>query len=211
MIPNFVDCGRFSPGDRVKERSNWGLPPDALVILCAAAIKKDHKRVDFLVRETERFMRNARQPSLLVVAGATERETPEVMALGADLLGDRVRFLRDVPRDRMPSLFRTADIFILPSLFEMMPIAVLEALASGLPVIGNATETLSWMIGPGGRATDISQPGSLAAVLDTFQAESVRFDLASKARQHVETTFAEGAVVPQLIDMYQRVSGGVSS
>ena len=49
----------------------------------------------------------------------------------------------------MPDLYRSLDVFVLASVFEMMPIAILEALASGLPVIANRIPQLQWMVGGG--------------------------------------------------------------
>ena len=53
----------------------------------------------------------------------------------------------------------------------VVPIALLEALASGLPVACNSTPTLEWMAGPAGRLTDITSDGALA---DQFVRESVK-------------------------------------
>src|SRR5713226_64644 len=107
-IPNFVDGERFRPGDRRAARRAWELPEDHLVVLCVAAIKKTHKRVDYLVREFARFTERCTHPATLVVAGAREKETDEVITLGRQLLGDRIRFLEGVKRESMPGLFQAA-------------------------------------------------------------------------------------------------------
>lgn len=54
-----------------------------------------------------------------------------------DQLEDAVSFLGKVKRERMPSLFREHDLFIFPSLWqEPFGIVIIEAMASGLPVVG---------------------------------------------------------------------------
>lgn len=204
-IPNFVDVQWFRPGDRRLARREWGLPEDHLIVLCVAAIKKAHKRVDYLVHEFARFAHSCPQPATLVVAGAREQETDEVVALGRERLGDRVRFLEGVRREKMPGLFQAADLFALASLHEMMPIAVLEALASGLPIACSNTPTLQWMAGPAGRLSDISQEGGLAAQLEQLAAPRQREAFARAARAHAERTFSEPVVVSQVLEMYQAV------
>ncbi len=204
-VPNFVDAARFRPGDRRSARRAWELPADDLIVLCVAAIKKSHKRVDYLVREFARSADRFPQPATLVVAGAREKETDEVITLGRELLGDRVRFLEGVTRDKMPCLFQAADLFALASLHEMMPIALLEALASGLPVACNNTPTLEWMTGPAGRLSDISQEGALAEQLEQLAEPRQRAALSAAARTHAEQTFSEPVVVKQIIEMYQTV------
>ncbi len=77
---------------------------------------------------------SGRVPSLtLAIAGAGPCRA-DLERLAADLsLGTRVEFLGDVAD--VPGLLRRASLLILPSLSEGMPVAVLEAMASGLPVI----------------------------------------------------------------------------
>src|SRR5207249_378977 len=50
-------------------------------------------------------------------------------------LGEHISFLGYVPPSKVPSFLKACDIFILPSEFEGVPSAVLEAMASGLPVV----------------------------------------------------------------------------
>src|SRR5207248_11560718 len=161
-IPNFVDTGRFSPGRSVGLRRELRLPTDATAVLCVAAIKRDHKRVDYLLDEFERVRPGS---AVLIIAGGKEAKTDELIERGQRRLGDRVRFLVRLPRERMPELYRIADVFTLCSLKEMMPIALLEATASGLPCIVNHHPVMQWMMGPGGLTIDMSRPGALAEAL----------------------------------------------
>ncbi|QJW98059.1 glycosyltransferase family 4 protein [Frigoriglobus tundricola] len=158
-IPNFIDTDRFSPGPGDALRSELGIPAGARVVLTAAAISRGHKRIDHLIAEFAEVRRRAPElPVWLVVAGGWEPETDELVAEGTRRLGDRVRFLVRFPRQRMPDLYRAADVFVLCSLFEMMPIALIEATASGLPCVVNGHPILEWMTGPG-RASRWARPG----------------------------------------------------
>ena len=60
-MPNFVDCAVFRPAeDRVEKqaiRRLLGIPEDAFVVGCVAAVKKEHKRIDHLIREFARLAR----------------------------------------------------------------------------------------------------------------------------------------------------------
>lgn len=48
------------------------------------------------------------------------------------------RYIPHVPRTRLPDIYREADVFVFPTLLEGMPLVVIEAMASGLPVITTA-------------------------------------------------------------------------
>ena len=177
-IPNFVDCEVFQPiaGGRQAIRANLGIPEDAFVIGCVAAVKKHHKRIDYLINEFARLSNDGKTrtnidrqdrnldtiipkpsciscPSMLnpylLIAGARTDETAELIALAESLIPGRYKIVTDLRRSQMPDLLRSMDVFVLTSLFEMMPIALLEALASGLPCVVNAHPVLEWMTGAG--------------------------------------------------------------
>ena len=145
-------------------------------------------------------------PVWLVVAGGWEQETDDLVAEGEQLLGDRVRFLVRFPRERMPELYRAADLFVLGSLKEMMPIALLEATASGLPCLVHRHPVLEWMIGPGGEAIDMTASGALAAVMEKLLSDLPRRQrLGEAARRHCIEHFGRDRVVDQILAYYEFV------
>ncbi|MGC4044596.1 MAG: glycosyltransferase family 4 protein [Armatimonas sp.] len=204
-IPNFVDTSTFLPGDKQAARHQWNLPEDATVMLCVAAIKSTHKRVDALVQEFKTFLDTAPSNALLVVAGAREKESDAIIEQGKAILGDRVRFLESVNRSEIPSLYQAADMFVIASLHEMMPIAMLEALASGLPIVCNNTPTMSWMAGPAGRLTDISMPGNLSKQLQSMMDTDLRRQCSIEARKRALNVFSKEVVVQEYIAMYDTI------
>ena len=157
-VPNFVDCSAFRPAGvegKMAARRSLGIPEGAFVVGCVAAVKKDHKRIDYLVREAEgcrlKAVGEASPKSLfLLLAGARTDGTSELQSMAEALMPGRHSFLLDCPRERMSDVYRAMDVFVLPSLFEMMPIALLEAMASGLPCLVNRHPVLEWMIGTAG-------------------------------------------------------------
>ena len=206
-IPNFIETGRYRPGDSEILRAELGLQPDDLVVLTAAAIKRGHKRVDYLLEEFAALVHERPDlPIRLVVAGGWEAETDELVSLGRRMLGDRVRFLVRFPRERMPDLYRAADLFVLCSLSEMMPIALLEAISSGLPCLVHDHPILKWIIGPGGLAIALDQPGALASSMrDLLTDAESRKAAGSRARQHAVAHFSSERVVDQILDYYSAI------
>lgn len=215
-IPNPVDTRRFRPcarDERAALRRTLGIPEDARVLGTAAALKRHHKRIDHLVRAFGQCVRtDDRRPWHLLIAGAAQPDTAELARLARETAGDRIRFLPDLPRTEMPGFYRTLDVFVLASLFEMMPIAVLEAMASGLPVLAHRHPVLQWMIGegedaaPGGASLDMQDERSLSDTLGTLDAgwidSSARF-----ARDRAERLFSKDVVAGQLLTYYRRIVG----
>jgi glycosyltransferase involved in cell wall biosynthesis len=205
MVPNFVNTTKFSRGDRITARRQWGLPADGLVFLCVSAIRRFHKRIDYLIEEFTAFLRGSNQPVTLVIAGAREAETDELLSLGRSLGGDKIKFLEAVPRDKVPSLYHAADAFVLTSLYEMFGNVFLEAMACGLPIICNETQVTKWVVGRAGLFIDLSRSGRLADAFQKMAVPSEREKLSLHARPYVEQHFSETAVLDQILEMYRQV------
>lgn len=201
-IPNFVNIEKFNRGLNSHLRKELGIPQDAFVILSVAAIKRHHKRIDYLIDEvTSLNDKNV----YLVIAGSRTGETEELIELGKSKLKDRVIFLADFTRERMHEVYKAADVFCLSSLKEMMPIALLEALSSGLPSIVNRHPVVEWMVGEGGESIDMAKYGELAKTIKKYMYKAYREDRAKKAREKAVANFSEEVVVDKIIDMYEEV------
>ena len=201
-IGNFVDTQLFKPGMATSLRQELNIPANAFVVLSVAAIKKTHKRIDHLIKEIAQIRNDN---IFLVVAGAVEAESEEVIALGKEQLGARCIFLKNFPRARIHEVFAMADVFVLCSLKEMMPIALLEAAACGLPAIIHTYPVEEWMIGEGGEAIDMTANGELARTIIKYLDINYRKDKAAKARTHAVENFSKEKIVSDIVSMYQEV------
>lgn len=202
-IGNFVDTKLFTPEYKSALRKELNIPEEAFVVVSVAAIKKTHKRVDYLIQEVSQFKNDN---TYLIVAGAFEKESPEVMDLGQKLLGDKVKFLKNFPRQRIMDVFRSADVYALCSLKEMMPIALLEAISSGLPAIVHKYPVEEWMIGQGGESIDMGQSGALAKTILKYQNKAYTREKSERAREHAQKLFAKNVVLDEIIKMYDKIS-----
>lgn len=222
-IPNFVDCATFAPPDaagRAAARSRLGIPADAFVVGCVAAVKKDHKRVDHLIRETARAEGRSGSAGgdgveprrFLLIAGARTPDSGELADLAERLVPGRFALRLDCPRAEMPGLYAAMDVLVLASLFEMMPIAVLEGLACGLPVATHDHPVMTWMTGAheehaGGWAVDMGQNGGLSGFLTDLRPPDAA-ERGRNARARAVRMFSKEAVAGQYVAYYRRVIEG---
>ena len=155
LIPNGVDCARFSPGP--DQRSLFGLPQNQLIVLMVSALIPS-KRVDVGIELVSQIP-NAH----LVVAGdGPMRKTIEAMA--AQLLRGRFTLL-SVPSEKMPSLYRSADVFLHLSKEEAFGNVYLEAMACGLPIVAHDSPHVRWIVGDEEFLVDTGQAADISAGL----------------------------------------------
>ena len=141
IIYNKPDLARFSPcnaSEKQRARMALNIPEDATVISTAGT--------NFIlkgIRQLIEALPLLPENTVLLVAGG--RRAQKYRQLAAQLgLQDRVRFLGKV--DDMPALYHASDLFILLSFYDACSNAVLEAQASGLPVISTRTNGSSYFL-----------------------------------------------------------------
>ncbi len=109
----------------------------------------------------------------LLIAGDGDQRAPLERRVAGLGLGDRVRFLGPLPRDRVVALFRAADASILSSSWENFPHTVVEALAVGTPVLATAVGGVAEVVrdGENGLLVAAGDVGGLAASIRRFFAD----------------------------------------
>jgi glycosyltransferase involved in cell wall biosynthesis len=89
----------------------------------------------------------------------------EVESLAADILPGRFTRLT-LPSERMPTLYRSADVFLHMSLQESFGNVFVEAMAAGLPIVGHASDRLRWIVGQRDTLCDTDDAEALHGALD---------------------------------------------
>lgn len=128
VIPNGVDTDEFAPCQVSREA--LGLPEGTLVLFIGD-IRTPRKNLDTLLRA----MLNVSDATLVVVGSAARSPYPRLATkLGLDGRVSFLGFRRDIPQ-----LMRAANIFVFPSRYEACSLVLLEAAASGLPIVAAST------------------------------------------------------------------------
>lgn len=176
-IPNGIDLARFAPA---LARHDHDVP----VIGCVAALRPE-KNLARLLRAAANVA--ALHPLRVVIAGDGP-ERPALQALAAELpLG--VEFLGELA-DPAP-VYRRFDIFALASDTEQMPLSVLEAMASGLPVVATDVGDVASMVAAENKPFIAGHdPETLAAsIARLLEAPELRPSLGSANRRRAEREF----------------------
>lgn len=155
IIPNGVDLKRFTPqGTKI----NFGLTTP--VVLCVASLNRNnHKRIDLAIKAVSRLS----QVSLLLCGDGPDKEY--FQAQGDKLLGSNRFKICTFPFEKMPEVYRSADVFTLPSINEPFSLAYMEAMATGLPVVTTDDEIRRYIVGDSGILCDVTNTEKYADAL----------------------------------------------
>ncbi|HWQ12399.1 MAG TPA: glycosyltransferase family 4 protein, partial [Roseiflexaceae bacterium] len=161
---------------------------DGATILCVAR-QYPRKHVADLLRAMPLVRRAVPQAQALIVGDGPEHDN--LLRLHARLgLGEAARLLGAIPDDdALARLYRHADVFCLPSVQEGFGIVFLEAMASGLPIVGTTAAAIPEVV-PHGRAGTLVPPGDVAALagalVELLQRPELRASYAAYGQEHVE-------------------------
>ena len=145
-IPNGVDGALFFIRDKQKLRTELGLPSDRKIVVYVGRLSEE-KGLLTLVEAAAR-LRNQHRDFLVCLVG----DGPLMSDLRArvESLGllENVRFVGQQDHNAVASWLGACDVFCLPSLREGCPNVVIEALASGRPVVASRVGGIPDMVGP---------------------------------------------------------------
>jgi glycogen(starch) synthase len=165
VIHNGVDVNKFKPPqDKRKVREELGFSPNDLIILSVGRLyarKGLFTLIESMTAVVKRF-KNAK----FVISGKGQSDEMRKLIAHAKKIGvrDNLFFTGYYPDKKLPELYQAADMFAFSTFYEHHPFAVLEALATGLPVVttnvGGIPETIE--SGKNGFLVEPFNPGQFA-------------------------------------------------
>ncbi len=203
VIPNGIDPSELEPvADLESLRASFARPDERLVLLVGRLVyeKGFQLALEALPGLIERL-----GDVRFVVAGSGTHEA-DLRAQASELgLDEHGTFLGWIGDDVLHSLYRIADLLVVPSIYEPFGLVALEAMASGCPCLVADTGGLREVVphedvGLRFRARDSRSLGSMAERL--LRDEALRERLVAEASQHVRS-FDWGDVARQVGEVYE--------
>lgn len=197
IVPNVVDTTLFHPVSR---------PPNPVKrLLTVALLDASHnKGIPVLLRALVQIQQNNWQ--LDIVGDGPARAEYEQFVESLHLT-DKVKFWGIKPKSQVAQFMQQADVFVLPSLWENLPCVLIEAMASGLPIISTLTggipeivDTESGVLVPPGDVLALTM--ALTEMLENVD-QWDRRQIAEKARQYRPDTIGGviDAVYRQVLEL----------
>lgn len=210
FVPNWVNTARFRP-NTAQELAGTPRPHSPLHVIFVGRLtaEKGFLNLAEAVLQTPGIW-------LTAVGDRPERTSTQDSIDVANAIGrleetGRFAALSSVPRDDMPALFRSADVFSLPSWNEGLPISLLEAMATALPCVitpvGGMGDLLRdragqpFAIEVPAMDTEALQLGLLQLLNDA----ELRHRLGQSGQQTIAERFSANSAFTRLVEIYQQV------
>lgn len=190
LIPGAVDLERFRPeGSREEARERFGLGPGPIVLTVRRLVER--MGIDLLVRAA------AEVPGLrLVIGGEGPLRAPLEELAGS--LKVAATFLGYVKDDDLPSLYRAADLFVLPTrALEGFGLVAIEAMACGTPAMGTPVGAIPEILGPLNLLFEEATPQAIAGGIRRFLAARDG-TLGARCRAHVAAHYDWSKVIERV-------------
>lgn len=181
-------------------RERLGLP--AAFVLQVGTIER---RKNLLL--TLRALAELPDVPLVAVGRPTEYATELRAFVRAHGLEGRVRFLEGLTMAELAALYRLATVSVYPSIVEGFGIPVLEALASGTPVITTRGGVFPEVGGPGSAYVDPHDPAELRAELASLLSDPARRQRMREAGLAHAERFRDEVIADALLRVYEEALG----
>ncbi|HVY36607.1 MAG TPA: glycosyltransferase [Polyangia bacterium] len=202
VIENGIDLSRFeaTPARRRAARSALGIPEQAWVMGSVGRFAPE-KDYPFLVRAAAPLL--GPDTRLVIVGDGTE-----MPAVKAEAAARNVEPFVCLPglRDDVPDMLAALDVFVLSSRMEGLPLVVLEAMATGLPVVSTAVGGLPKLItdGENGFLVPAGDEPALRARLASLRADpAAARAVAARGQARVREHHSRDRMVSRYLDLYQ--------
>ena len=210
VIPGGVDLNRFrTHEDKQSLRKRLGIPSGHFTLLTVRNLEP-RMGLENLILAFKKVVEN--KTDTLLILGGEGPLAPELKSLAREAgIADLVKFPGFIPEEELPSYYQVADLFVLPTReLEGFGLVTLEALASGLPVlgtpVGGTNEILAHM-GPEFIFPDATPDSMARLILKSMQGWATNAEIynetSRKCRKVAENHYSWDAHVTQLENLFQ--------
>lgn len=214
VIPGGVDLKRFHPADdKIKIRQRFNILSEKIVLFTVRNLVP-RMGLENLILAIQTVADNA--PDICLVIGGEGPLKDDLIALAKKTgVENYVRFMGFIAEDELPDYYRMADLFVLPTReLEGFGLVTLEAMASGVPVLGTpvgGTKEILGKFDPGFLFKDTSPDAMAKLILEKYQLihhnPEVWNDFSKRCRQFVEENYSWEKNVDALETLFREKTG----
>ena len=199
IIPNAVDTNLFSPESK---------PNENLVVWVGRFVPE--KGLDYLIEAAKLVAGSFRDVEFLLIGYGPQENRIMKLAHQCGLLGRNVRFTGKLTRFEIATILKKAAAFVFPSLSEGMPVALMEAMSSGVPIVGSNIPGVNDLVvdGVNGLLVPPRDSSSLAmAITSLMEDPKRRKRMSASARTSIIHDYSWSSVLQKIDAVYNEIAG----
>ncbi len=198
VIPNTVDIKLFNPGFRKQSAT------DGIIRILFVGLLHEIKGVHHLIRALSIVQSKFKNCLLIIVGDGPERYNLQTLTDQLNLTS-KVVFLGLKNKTEVADLMKQADFLVLPSLWETQAVVLLEAMATGLPVIASSVGGIPEIVKPEcGLLVQPENVEDIAIKIDYMLSHIGNYS-SLKISQYAQDKFSYHAVGQLFSDIYKKV------
>lgn len=208
-INNAIDLSSFESPDRVKVRSKYSIGKNEKLLIYVGRMALE-KNLAFML-EAFKIVLTSYKAWLMIIGEGAELDNLKALALKLGI-SERVIFPGRIEYREIPSYYGASDIFIMTSTTEVKPLALLEAMASGLPIVAVSAHGASDTIidGENGYLTEENREKFAEKVLSLLKNEKLLTSMRENSKR-IAKGYSIDATTEQLIEIYRKAIEKVNS
>jgi glycosyltransferase involved in cell wall biosynthesis len=196
VINNGIELDRFHPAEH-NELSK------ELKLVTVGRLSAT-KRVEMLVEAVDILSRKGRQVRLTIAGGGGMFESLQRL-IEQKRLSNIINLIGRIETEQMPDIYRQHNIFVSASMQEGMSNAMLEAMASGLPIVTTRCEGVEELIGDNGIVVENDTAEALAEDINSVAENPQGYKLMCVAARRRAENFGWDKVAEQYLQIYRRI------
>ena len=196
VIPNGVDLERFKPAETDNKS-------DTLRLLTVGRLSVT-KRVEILIGAVEILHREACEVRFTIAGGGQMLQKLKQIVSEKNL-ADIIELTGRIDAEDMPKVYRQSDIFISASMQEGMSNAMLEAMASGLPLITTRCEGVDELIADNGIIVNNANAEEIAKAIRKIADDRQLYKKTAIAAKKQAQKFTWNNVASKYIELYHKI------
>lgn len=208
VIYNGVDVNKFKPSNnKNKIKKELGLSADKIILYVGRLYCR--KGLPTLLMAAPLILRKFKNVKFVISGKGFGGEEDRFRAFANRLkVGENVTFIGYFPDEELPKLYQAADIFVLPSVYENMPFALLEAMATALPVVTTNVGGIPEVVQEGKNGllfNPLDFQGLAEKVLYLLENPAFASEIGFFGRKTVKEKFDWRHIVKQVLKVYDKV------
>lgn len=167
-------------------RNRYQLPEHYIL---SVGILKPHKNLLTLIRVLRKMRKEGLTKHNLVIVGKSFKHHPEIISeIKSGKEQGFIRHFENIPFSDLPGIYQQADIFVFLSLLEGFGLPILEAFASGVPVLASNTSSLPEIAGDGALLVDPTDERKIKeSLIRLLTDQNLRTQLVTKAKERLKS------------------------